>query len=56
MVCPNNDTDDEKKDTVYKQLQTVLDKAEKKDVEILISEFYANTGIGADNTGYNIGT
>ncbi|XP_048759317.2 craniofacial development protein 2-like [Ostrea edulis] len=49
--APTNDTDDEKKDAFYQQLQAVLDKAGKKDMTILMGDF--NAKIGADNTGYN---
>lgn len=49
--APTNDADDEKKDAFYQQLQTVLDKARKKDMTILMGDF--NAKIGADNTGYN---
>lgn len=36
--APTNDADDEKKDAFYQQLQTVLDKAGKKDMTILMGD------------------
>jgi hypothetical protein len=38
-MLPINDTDDEKKDEFYQQLQAVLDKTRKKDMTILMADW-----------------
>ena len=48
--APTNDTEEEKKDDFYQQLQAVLDRRGTKDITILMGDF--NAKIGMDNTGY----
>ena len=47
---PTNDADEDKKDTVYQQLQDVIDSKGNKDITIVMGDF--NAKIGADKTGY----
>ena len=44
--APTNDADEEKKDTFYQQLQSVIDKGGNKNMTILIG--YFNAKIGSD--------
>ena len=48
--APTNDSEEEKKDNFYEQLQAVLDREREKDINILMGDF--NAKIGANNTGY----
>nr|KAG5687792.1 hypothetical protein BaRGS_017270 [Batillaria attramentaria] len=48
--APTNDAEEEKKDDLYQQLQTVIDRGGAKDMTILMGDF--NAKIGSDNTGY----
>ena len=48
--APTNDTEEEKKDDFFQQLQAVLDRRGTKDITILMGDF--NAKIGMDNTGY----
>ena len=48
--APTNDTEEEKKDDFYQQIQALLDRRGAKDITILMGDF--NAKIGMDNTGY----
>ena len=48
--APTNDSQEEKKDDFYQQLQAVLDRRGTRDITILMGDF--NAKIGMDNTGY----
>jgi len=48
--APTNDTEDDKKDDFYEQLQVAIDRLGKKDITLVMGDF--NAKIGDDNTGY----
>ena len=48
--APTNDSEDERKEAFYSQLQSVIDKCPERDVTILMGDF--NAKIGSNNTGY----
>ena len=48
--APKNDSDEDKKDTFYQQLQNVIDSKVNKDITIVMGDF--NAKIGPDNTSY----
>ena len=48
--APTNDSEEEKKDDFYQQLQAELDKTGNKNMTLLMGDF--NAKIGTDNTGY----